>query len=273
MRSQSDRSIQSLGRAFDILNTLGQASSKGLSLKEICAVTKLHPSTAHHLIGTMVARGYLSQDPDSRRYTLGPALLQLRAVALDGLDLQAIARPFAQKLPDRIGESVYGRVLRGWACPPVIMLPSSKPVRFVRPPTTMPCLHSAASGKCLLAYQQPAVIARYIREVPLTRFTPGTIVDADALRAELANIRAMGITFDREEHAVGGSCIAAPIFNDHSDIVAALSLSAPTFRATPEKFAQWTADLREVAAALSARLGFVPPGQIQTLLTGECEAA
>src|SRR5262245_41664473 len=273
MRSQSDRSIQSLGRAFDILNTLGQASSKGLSLKEICAVTKLHPSTAHHLIGTMVARGYLSQDPESRRYMLGPSLLQLRAVALDGLDLQALARPFAQKLLDRTGESIYVSALRGWDFPPLIMLPSPNPVRFVRPPATMSCLHSAASGKCLLAYQQPAVIERYIREVPLTRFTPSTIVDADALRAELGNIRAMGITFDREEHAVGGSCIAAAIFNDHGDIVAALSPCALTFHRPREKFAQWTADLREVAAALSARLGFVPPGQIQTLLTGECEAA
>jgi len=272
MKSQSDRSIQSLDRAFDILNTLGQAGSKGLSLKDICAVTKLHPSTAHHLISTMVARGYVSQDRDSRRYTLGPALLQLRTVALDGLDLQATARAFAQDLLDRTGESIYMSMLRGWDFPAVILLPSPNPVRFVRPPTTVPCLHSAASGKCLLAYQRPAVIERYIHEVPLTRFTPSTIVDADALRAELVNIRALGITFDREEHAVGGSCIAAPIFNDHGDVVASLSLSAPTFRATPEKFAQWTADVREVAAALSGRLGFAPPVRVQSLTAAETEA-
>jgi DNA-binding IclR family transcriptional regulator len=273
MKSQSDRSIQSLDRAFDILNTLGQAGSKGLSLKDICAVTKLHPSTAHHLISTMVSRGYLSQDSDSRRYALGPALLQLRTAALDGFDLQASARPYAQDLLDRTGESIYLSILRGWDFPAVIMLPSPNPVRFVRPPTTVPCLHSAAAGKCLLAYQQPAVIEHYIREVPLTRFTSSTIVDADALRAELANIRALGITFDREEHAVGGSCIAAPIFNDHGDVVASLSLSAPTFRATPEKFAHWTADVREVAAALSARLGFAPTERVQTPLTKESEAA
>jgi IclR family acetate operon transcriptional repressor len=117
------------------------------------------------------------------------------------------------------------------------------------------------------------VIERYIREVPLTRFTPSTIIDADALRAELANIRALGITFDHEEHAVGGSCIAAPIFNDHGDIVASLSLSAPTFRATPKKFAQWTADVGEVAAALSARLGFAPVGRMHTPPAEESEAA
>jgi DNA-binding IclR family transcriptional regulator len=256
MGTQSYRSIQSLDRAFDILSTLGQAGPKGLGLKDICAVTKLHASTAHHLISTMVTRGYLSQDPDSRRYTLGPALLQLRTTALESLDLQAVARPFAQDLLNRTGESIYMSLLRGWDFPAVIMLPSPNPVRFVRPPTTVPCLHSAASGKCLLAYQPPDVIDRYIREVPLTRFTPSTIVDAGALRTELANIRAQGITYDREEHAVGGSCIAAPIFNDQGDVVASLSLSAPTFRATPDKFEQWTADLREVAVALSARLGY-----------------
>jgi IclR family acetate operon transcriptional repressor len=155
-------------------------------------------------------------------------------------------------------------MLRGWDFPAVIMLPSPNPVRFVRPPATVACLHSAAAGKCLLAYQPPALIERYIREVPLTRFTPSTIVDADALRAELANIRALGITFDREEHTVGGSCIAAPVFNDQGDVVASLSLSAPTFRATPEKFDQWTANVREVAAALSARLGFALLGRAKS---------
>ena len=67
MKSSNGRSIQSLDRAFDILHVIGQSDAKGLSLKEICGVTKLHPSTTHHLLSTMVARGYVSQNSDSRR--------------------------------------------------------------------------------------------------------------------------------------------------------------------------------------------------------------
>lgn len=258
MKAQIDRSIQSLDRAFDILNAIAASSTKELSLKEICAATSLHPSTAHHLISTMVARGYVSQKPESRRYSLGPALLRLRSAALDALDLQSVAQPFAAELLTRTSESVYFSTLQGWDFPPLIMLPSPHPIRFVRQPSPIPCLHATASGKCLLAYQPDETIERYIGEVPLTRFTPNTIVDPAALRAELGAIRERGLSFDLEEQSVGAQCAAAPVFNDQGKIVAALSFSSPTFRATPEAFEQWTADVREIAAALSARLGFTP---------------
>src|SRR5687767_12488357 len=111
MKANGTRLIQSLDRAFDILDLLGQTDTRGLSLKAICATTDLNPSTAHHLIGTMVARGYVRQNPDSRRYMLGSALLRLRNVALEGVDLEALALPFAQELLDRTAESVYVSVL------------------------------------------------------------------------------------------------------------------------------------------------------------------
>jgi DNA-binding IclR family transcriptional regulator len=47
MKANGTRLIQSLDRAFDILDVLGQTDTRGLSLKEICATTDLNPSTAH----------------------------------------------------------------------------------------------------------------------------------------------------------------------------------------------------------------------------------
>jgi len=258
MAATTERGIQSLERAFDIIDAIAGSGGKPLSLKEICATTGLHPSTAHHLISTMVGRGYLSQNAESRRYALGPALLRLRSTTLDALDLQSVAQPFAAELLRQTGESVYFSTLQGWEFPPLIMLPSPHPIRFVRQPSPIPCLHATASGKCLLAYQPVETIERYIREVPLVRFTPNTIVDPDALRAELARIRERGLSCDFEEQSPGAQCAAAPVFNDQGQVVAALSFSSPTFRATPEAFARWTSAVREIAFALSARLGYTP---------------
>ena len=97
MKAANERSVQSLERALDILDLLGRASSRGLSLKEICAGVQLHPSTAHHLIRTMVVRAYLQQDADTRRYCLGPRLIRLRASALHRLDLRNQAEVFARQ--------------------------------------------------------------------------------------------------------------------------------------------------------------------------------
>lgn len=250
------RTIQSLDRAFDILDALGKTDSKGLSLKDICAVTELNPSTAHHLLGTMVSRGYVSQNVDSRRYALGSALLRLQAVAAEALDLRAIAAPFAQELLARTAESVYVSVLQDWDFPALLTLPSPQAIRFVRQPAPQPCLHAAAAGRCLLAYQPPDVIERYIAEVPLTRFTAATITQPAALRAELERIRASGIVYDHEQTSPGATCLASPIFGSRGEIVATLSMSSPTFRASPDKLEQWAGDVRELAAAISHRIGF-----------------
>jgi len=250
-----ERHIQSLNRAFDILAAIQQAEGEGLGLKDICAATGFNMSTAHHLINTMVARGYLDQEPTSRRYNLGPMLLQLGAAALDSVNLHIVARPVAQELCARTEENVYVTVLRGWTLITLIAIPSPHPIRVVWPPRQEPSLHAAASGKCLLAHQASDEIERYLHEVPLRLFTQNTIIDAGRLRDELANIRATGVVYDREEYVRDLACIAAPVFNDRSEVVAALSIAYPAWRGGADKEPQWTTSVLDCAAQLSARLG------------------
>jgi IclR family acetate operon transcriptional repressor len=250
-----ERHIQSLNRAFDILAAIQQAEGEGLGLKDICAATGFNMSTAHHLINTMVARGYLDQEPTSRRYNLGPMLLQLGAAALDGMNLHTVARPVAQELCGRTEENVYVTVLRGWTLITLIAIPSPHPIRVVWPPRQEPSLHAAASGKCLLAYQTSSEIERYLHEVPLRLFTQNTITDTNRLSEELANIRAAGVVYDREEYVRDLACIAAPVFNDRSEVVAALSIAYPVWRGGADRVPHWTTSVLACAAQLSARLG------------------
>lgn len=256
MKAPNERSIQSLERSFDILDALSQAPSRGLSLKEICTVTGLHASTAHHLMATMVKRGYVVQNPDSRRYRLGPALLRLRSVVSKDLDLREIGLACANELCTRTGESVYLTAFRDFHSVVIIDLPSPQPVRVVRPNGPKPDLHATASGKCLLAHESDEVVENYVSKGPFKAFTPNTITSLDHIREELARIKEEGIAFDREEHVLGVSCIAAPVLNDSGTCVAALSISYPTFRGNPALLDKWTTDVRECALRLSHRLGY-----------------
>src|SRR5687768_4390862 len=113
---KSAPSIQSLERAFDILDLFRVGGSQTLSLKTICAATGLHASTAHHLIATMVKRGFMDQDADTRQYRLGSALLRLQSVADDKLDLQRLAMPLLRHLVERTQEEAYLGIRSGWHC-------------------------------------------------------------------------------------------------------------------------------------------------------------
>lgn len=254
-----DRQIQSLNRAFDILAVVYQAGSDGLALKDICAATGLNMSTAHHLANTLLARGYLDQEPRSRRYSLGPMLLELGAAALKRVDLHTVARPIAEELCKQTEETVYVTIRRGWTLITLIDIPSPHPIRVVWPPRQEPSLHAAASGKCLLAYQSADDIERYLSDVPLRSFTLNTITNAEQLREELASIRANGVVYDREEYVHDLACIGAPVFNDRSEAVATLSIAFPTWRGGSDKVARWTRSVVECAAQLSTRLGLRVP--------------
>lgn len=258
MTQTTVRTIQSLERGFAILDLFHKESPSQLSLKDICAATGLHASTAYHLIATMVRCGYMAQDPASRHYMLGPALLRLQPVPIADVDLLRMGRPVVEQLVTTTREESYLGILSDWRVLSLVVIPSPQAVRIARPDNLPPALHATASGKTFLAYHTDELLTRYLKEVPLTALTSTTLVDPVALRHELRLIRTAGVAYDREEQVEGISCIAVPVFGDSGEIRATLSIAYPTFRTDADKLAQWTDEVVRRAAGLSERLGYSP---------------
>lgn len=89
----------------------------------------------------------------------------------------------------------------------------------------------------------------------MPRLTVKTIIGPDRLRTELERVRAAGYAVDDEEHAVGLRCIAAPIFDETGDVVAAVSASGPMARIVEERIAQLGALVLEASRAISVEMG------------------
>src|SRR5918995_3596198 len=104
--------VQSLDRALDVLEALATTDELGVS--EVAAKTGLVPSTAHRLLGTLVARGYAAQSPNSGRYLLGYKLLELTSGLQDRLErLRSAARPHLEAIMEQTGETTNLVVLEG----------------------------------------------------------------------------------------------------------------------------------------------------------------
>jgi DNA-binding IclR family transcriptional regulator len=84
-RPEKGSSVQSLVRAFAILEEVGRAAG-GIGLADISKAVGLHNSTTFHLTKTMVQLGYLRQDRDTKRYRLGRPLFSLAAGALNEVE-------------------------------------------------------------------------------------------------------------------------------------------------------------------------------------------
>jgi len=246
---------KSVTRAAQILELIS-LSSDGLTHTEVAETLSIPKSSLSALLGNLVALEYLSLDPISKRYTLGPHILVLAGRYLDNLDLARIAQPFIEQLSIKTGESASFNIMSG----PDILVVAKKnfphPLRRSLQIGERAPIYATASGKAILAYRSDEEIEEYLSSVDLYPITKKTINDPEALRRQLKEIRAGGLGYCREEVHEDTTAIAAPIFDRNGESVAAINVIVPIIRldAAKERLAEQA--LREESAALSRQLGF-----------------
>ena len=116
-------------------------------------------------------------------------------------------------------------------------------------------MHASGVGKALLAAMGAEEAERVAAMHGLPAETGKTIGSIEGLRAELEQVRRRGYAVDDEENAVGLRCVAAAIYDEHAQPVAALSLSGPTARIDDKLLAPLGAAVREAADEITGSLG------------------
>lgn len=220
--------VRSLERAFELLEHLTDAGGE-LALSELTEKSGLPMPTVYRLMQTMVARGYVRQEP-SRRYSLGPRLIRLGEGAARLLG--AWARPALASLVDRLGETANLAVLEGDEAVYVAQVPSRHSMRMFTEVGRRVMPHCTGVGKALLAQLPEESVRALLARTGMPARTPRTFTDPDALLAELAGIRARGYALDDEEQELGVRCVAVPLLG--APALAAFSVSGPSGRMTPE---------------------------------------
>ena len=253
---RADR-VQSLDRALDVLEALGAAGELGVS--EIASRTGLVVSTAHRLLATLVARGYVAQNPANGRYMLAYKVLELVDAHEAGTAaLRAAARPHLERIREATGETANLVVLEADRVVYADQVEGSHSIRMFTELGSSALAHTTGSGKAILAYRPPEAIERlYPRErEPFERLTPQTLTTLAGLRDDFVRIRRRNYALDNEEHEEGVSCVASPVFDAGGTACAAISISGPTARIVHADPGEVGRLLSEHAAAVSAALGY-----------------
>ncbi|QUQ64671.1 IclR family transcriptional regulator [Kutzneria sp. CA-103260] len=210
-------------------------------------------STAHRLLSTLRAYGFVEQEVDGKRYRLGPSLLALARGIADERTLIRIARPHLEVLRDATQETSNLLVLDG---ADAFFLDGAESPRTLRVGTRtgdhVPA-YSAAGGKVLLAELPPETV-RSQYPTGLNRLTAGTLSDVDALLAELAACRARGYALNLGESVAEVHAIGVPIRDPVGRPVAAITIAAPGTRLDPADADRFLPPLREAAAGIAASL-------------------
>lgn len=241
-------------RTLDLLEALAETGEVGIA--QLSGRVGLHASTVHRLLATLIARGYVRQNTSSGRYLLGLKPLDIARAVKVHLDLRMQATPILQELMRQSGETANLAVANDHHL--VYLEQASSPGwmlrMFVQPGARAP-LHSTASGKVIMAYLDDQELENLLADYPLLPSASRTIVDRDILLAELEEVRRHGFATDWGEQEEGVGCIAGPVRDYTGKVIAAISISGPWIRVTPENAPALVPLVLKACEELSVALG------------------
>lgn len=254
---RTTKTIGSVEKAVTVLETVAR-SENGAGVSEIAKAIGSSASATYHLINTLRKNDLLQQDPQSRRYSIGVGLFRICAMAQDQNVLAATAKPFLDEISRTCGETSNLVVLEDKEAVYIAQSESNHVVKMFTQLGARVPYYCTAGGKVILAYMPYETQQLILRETRFTPYTPRTIVKRSELVDEFANIRDRGYGFDLEEREEGVTCIAAPVYNASNEVVAAITVSGPSYRIESKGLFTFVKTLCRVAEALSARLGSAP---------------
>ena len=262
-RTSVGRHSQSLERGLAILSSF-TASQSLLGISELARMLGLNRSTTHRYVSTLVALGYLEQDAATRRYRLGPRVIDLGLSAINSMEVREISLPHLQQLSDETGHTVNMAILDGVDIVYVERCRSSRHGRReidlnLHVGSRLPA-YCTSMGKVLLAFLPDERGAEALAKLQLTKRGPNTITSRAALRAELGQVCARGYAVNNEELAHGLRSVAVPVRGRADEVEAAINLAVHRSWVSIEDLVQqYLPALQRTAAAIAVRAGHRAP--------------
>jgi DNA-binding IclR family transcriptional regulator len=219
-------------------------SRDGVKAHEISDSLGIPRQATYHLVHTLRSIGMLRKN-EQNRYVLGLAA----APIADGLQRQLAPQEHIRSLVRLIVSETHETAYAvGWIEDEVVILFSARGDALVQ--AAEEALgrsfdaHARASGKLLLALSEDSRRTRYINRHSLNARTPNTLTSVDSLNKALDEIRIKGHSVEREEYALGLSCLAIPVPGTQNEIALAISVPKERFEA---KYEEYLAAMQRIA--------------------------
>ena len=241
--------VQALLKGLAILDCF-KNDQEEYGVTELGMKVDLPESGVQRILNTLEFTGYVYQNPLNRKYRLSPKIISQCSKAATFTRWKEMARKHMLALNEVFGETVNLAIRDGDGAIYIEVVESK---HVLRPNLVMGSrypLHCSALGQSLLLDLSEAAILSVLPE-NLEAYTPKTLVDKQALLEKIQVAKVNRHTIDDEEYQLGLVCIGAPVHGVGNKVVAAISMSTPTVRMTPEKFETVILQVKETAKKIS----------------------
>jgi IclR family transcriptional regulator, acetate operon repressor len=253
-----DGGVQCVDRALLIIETLAE-DDEGYRLSDLAVRTGLSTSTVHRLLATLEKRRFVQFDRDESKWHVGAQCFAVGATFTRRRNFVAQAMPYLRKLRDLTRETANLAVVDDQSIIVLTRMESREIMRSLTKVGGRVAMVASGVGKAVLATYSDKDVNAIICRQGMPRLTEKSIVRPGELFRELEAIRRQGYAVDDEEARMGLRCVAAVVYNDCGESLAAISVSGMTSRLTDDRLPALGRIVREVAAELTVALGGVMP--------------
>src|SRR5207253_8933824 len=251
-----DGAVQSVDRALHIIETLAE-DDEGYRLSDLSVRTGLSTSTVHRLLATLEKRRFVQFDRYESKWHVGGQSLTVGATFAPRRNFVAQAMPYLRKLRDQIRETANLAVVDDESIIVLTRMESREIMRSLTKVGGRVAMVASGVGKAVLATYSDEDVNAIIRRQGMPRLTEKSIVRPSDLFRELGAIRRQGYAIDDEEARMGLRCVAAVVYSDCSEPLAAISVSGMTSRVTSDRVPVLGRTVQQVAGELTVALGGV----------------
>ncbi len=251
----STRKRSGLNSGLDILEAIA-ARSKPLSLTAIAKDIGMSKSSVHTLLSTLLERGYVLRLED-QRYTIGIRAWQIGCVATP-IEMSRIAGPYMTDLVGKVYDGAALAVLDGTETVCIQLVESTQAVRVHDDIGNRCHAWCVSNGISMLATMPDEDVLRMLPN-PLPCPTEDSFKTQEAVLAKLHEVRALGYTVMRRAWRPDTTGISIPVRGPDNQMVAALCVSMPAFRATEERLDEILVHLRQAVFEIEHQFGVPNP--------------
>ncbi|WP_297453414.1 IclR family transcriptional regulator [Persephonella sp.] len=254
-RTKKDYIVHNVALAFDILFFIAKNSE--VSLEEIEKNIDASLYQIEKILEVLINRGYVNYNPKKKTYSLGIKNFEVGYSYLSHVDLRNIARPYLQYLGEKFQENVYLAVRSGFEIVYIDAYEVNRPVVVKSRVGRLLPLYASASGKVHLADMDEDELEEFFRDEKLVPYTSKTITDKNELLKHIRMVKENGYAIDDEEWEEEVRCLSVPVRDHTGRVVAAMTLSAPSWRIPYEELTGKVKDeFIKKSQELSERLGY-----------------
>ncbi|MGB3553872.1 MAG: IclR family transcriptional regulator [Jannaschia sp.] len=253
MNVQREAGDGTVGKALDVLDRVA-GFGRPVRFSDLLAEAPFPKATLYRLLQTLVNQGMLYFDPEGGTYAPGMRLVRMAHAAWAQSSLAPIARTHLDRLARKVGATVHLAQLDGAHVLYVDKRSPDRAVPMFSEAGKVGPAYCTGVGKAMLAALPEAELDAVLSQQSWHRFTPATLTSPDAMRAELAAIRAAGHAFDREEHEAGIRCVAMAVLSPSGRLQGAVSVTTKTGAGGESEIQRHLPHLREAVDRIAGDL-------------------